>query len=160
MSEADNDTQAELAAWELLREARRERDEARALLMKIHGATCTMHTDEQRRKMRCPICLERERDEAIKQIHEEARDYELELRKLCEAYNDLAERNAKLKAYFIQKSDSAEQERDEAREQNTKLSDIAERAIGGLEFKYKLHCGADIQLGIRAELKQLKEGAK
>lgn len=51
-------------------------------------------------------------------------------------------------------------QRDEAREQNAKLRDIAERAIGGLEFKYKLHCGADIQLGIRAELKQLKEGAK
>lgn len=29
MNDEDNDTQAELAAWELLQEARRERDEAR-----------------------------------------------------------------------------------------------------------------------------------
>jgi hypothetical protein len=40
---------------------------------------------------------ESERDEAIKQIHEEARDYELQIRKLCEAYNDLGEQNAKLR---------------------------------------------------------------
>jgi len=31
MNDTDNDTQAELAAWELLAEARRERDEARLL---------------------------------------------------------------------------------------------------------------------------------
>jgi hypothetical protein len=31
-TDADNDTQCELAAWELLREARRERDELRAEL--------------------------------------------------------------------------------------------------------------------------------
>jgi len=39
----------------------------------------------------------RERDEAIKQIHEESRDYELQIKKLCEAYNDLGEQNAKLR---------------------------------------------------------------
>lgn len=61
---------------------------------------------------------------------------------------------------LLSENTELKRERDEAREQNAKLSDIAERAIGGLEFKYKLHCGADIQLGIRAELKQLKEGAK
>lgn len=49
-------------------------------------------------------------------------------------------------------------ERDEAREQNAKLSDIAERAVAGLESKYKLHSGEDIQLRIRDELNQLKEG--
>jgi hypothetical protein len=48
----------------------------------------------------------------------------------------------------------------EARYQNAKLRDIAERAVAGLEAKYKLHSGADIQLGIRDELNQLKEGAK
>jgi hypothetical protein len=41
-----------------------ERDEAREALMKIHNATCTLHTDSERSKIRCPICLERERDEA------------------------------------------------------------------------------------------------
>jgi len=54
---------------------------------------------------RCLICVMickrdraiRERDEAIKQIHEEARDYELQIKKLCEAYNDLGEQNAKLR---------------------------------------------------------------
>ena len=51
-----------------------------------------------------------------------------------------------------------ERERDEAREQNAKLRDIAERAVAGLEAKYKLHSG--IQLGIRVELDQLKEGGK
>jgi len=51
-------------------------------------------------------------------------------------------------------------ERDEAREQNAKLRDIAERAVAGLESKYKLHSGEDIQLRIRDELNQLKEGVK
>jgi hypothetical protein len=51
-----------------------------------------------------------------------------------------------------------ERERDEARERNAKLRDIAERAVAGLEAKYKLHSG--IQLGIRAELDQLTEGGK
>lgn len=158
--------QALCGATDEIEQLKRERDEARALLMKIHGATCTMHTDEQRRKMRCPICLERERDEVIKQIHEEARDYELELRKLCEAYNDLAERNAKLKAYFIQKSDSAEQERDEAREQNAKLREIAEKAIEYGEKNHNRSCdaisyggGCECDCGIEAlfaELDRLK----
>ena len=37
MSESDNDTQAELAAWELLREAERERDEARKQNAKLRN---------------------------------------------------------------------------------------------------------------------------
>jgi hypothetical protein len=33
--ESDNDTQAELAAWELLKEAREERDKAQALVREL-----------------------------------------------------------------------------------------------------------------------------
>jgi len=50
---------------------------------------------------------ESERDEAIKQIHEEARDYELQIKKLCEAYNDLGEQNAKLRAELDQLKEGA-----------------------------------------------------
>jgi hypothetical protein len=70
-------------------------------------------------------------EKAIKQIHEEARDYELQIRKLCEAYNDLGEQNAKLR-------------------------DIAEKAIVPLECD-----GVPWGAKLRAELDQLKqEGAK
>ena len=56
--------------------------------------------------------------------------------------------------------DMANEEADKLREQNAKLLDIAERVVAGLESKYKLHSGEDIQLRIRAELDQLKEDAK
>jgi predicted translin family RNA/ssDNA-binding protein len=36
--ESDNDTQAELAAWELLKEAREERDKAQALARELREA--------------------------------------------------------------------------------------------------------------------------
>jgi hypothetical protein len=78
--------------------------------------------------------LKQQRDEAIKQIHEEAMDYELQIKKLCEAYNDLGA-------------------------QNTKLRDIAENAIYELsswdDGKY-----SSTSTRLRAELEQLKEGAK
>jgi hypothetical protein len=45
-----------------------------------------------------------------------------------------------------------ERERDEAREQNAKLRDIAERAM--------LFCDMRMRDSLRAELDQLKEGAK
>jgi hypothetical protein len=105
------------------RKLERERDEARAeLSLKFQSVTIASGTisDLLKKSER----REREREEAIKQIHEEARDYESQIRKLCEAYNDLAERNAKLKAYFIQKSDSAERERDEA-QNNLKITQEA-----------------------------------
>lgn len=49
---------------------------------------------------------------------------------------------------------------EEYKKENAKLREIAERAVAGLEAKYKLHCGADIQLGIRAELEQIKGGGE
>lgn len=52
---------------EMREKAERERDEARETLMRIHGATCTLHTDSERSKIRCPICLKRERDDALEQ---------------------------------------------------------------------------------------------
>jgi hypothetical protein len=40
--ESDNDTQAELAAWELLKEAREERDKAQALVRELRDALNTL----------------------------------------------------------------------------------------------------------------------
>jgi hypothetical protein len=40
--ESDNDTQAELAAWELLKEARAERDKAQALVRELRDALNTL----------------------------------------------------------------------------------------------------------------------
>jgi hypothetical protein len=40
--ESDNDTQAELAAWELLKEARAERDKAQALARELRDALNTL----------------------------------------------------------------------------------------------------------------------
>jgi hypothetical protein len=82
---------------------------------------------------RCLICVMickrdraiRERDEAIKQIHEEARDYEMQ------------------------------KERDEAREQNAKLRDIAERAITAVALWAGSRTNSASEL--RAELEHLNE---
>ena len=52
-----------------------------------------------------------------------------------------------------------EQERDEAREENAKLRDIAERAINYLDQSYR-YGFADESSELRYELAQLKEGAK
>jgi len=71
----------------------------------------------------------RERDEAIKQIHEEARDYELQIKKLCEAYNDLGEQNAKLR-------------------------DIAERALNNTKLGLD---SIQRENQLRAELEELKQ---
>jgi hypothetical protein len=54
--------------------------------------------------------------------------------------------------------EATERERDEARKQNAALRDIAERAIDMLEFNAHSNHGTIVQL--RAELNQLKEGAK
>ncbi len=54
-----------------------------------------------------------------------------------------------------------ERERDEAREQNAKLRDIAERAIERIEREnWGITEVADFWKQLRAELDQLKEGAK
>lgn len=52
-----------------------------------------------------------------------------------------------------------EQERDEAMEKNTKLHDIAERAINYLDQSYR-DGFADEASELRVELAQIKEGAK
>ena len=44
-TERENDLQCELAAWELLREARRERDEARFLLKEAQSALDIIHLE-------------------------------------------------------------------------------------------------------------------
>jgi len=122
--------------------------------------------------------LERERDEARKEID----DIRKMLSESGEAIGngvhdfsiiEMVENIIQSKNYFIKKSDSAEWERDEAREENAKLLDIAERlsiCAEDLE-KYTWHCndqGCDCgrcklaieQKKLRAELEQLKEGAK
>jgi len=52
-----------------------------------------------------------------------------------------------------------ERERDEAREENAKLRNIAERAINYLDQSYR-DGFCDEASDLRAELNQLKEGAK
>jgi hypothetical protein len=74
---------------------------------------------------------------------------------------EMVENLLKSKDFFIRKSDSLQSERDEGREENGKLRDIAERAIemkeqevwgrSALSFSWKQ---------LRAELDQIKEGAK
>jgi hypothetical protein len=44
-TERENDLQCELAAWELLREATQERDEARFLLKQAQSALDTIHLE-------------------------------------------------------------------------------------------------------------------
>ena len=114
---------------------------------------------------RCLICVMickrdraiRERDEAIKQIHEEARDYELQIKKLCEAYNDLGEQNAKLKME-IEDTERAfiatENSWEKLIKENAKLREIAEKAITAVVLWAGSRTNSASKL--RAELDQLK----
>jgi len=84
--------------------------------------------------------LERERDEARTELEE---------------YRSIAEKIGATKA--VSERDKAVAERDGAREQNAKLSDIAERALNNTKL------GLDSiqrENQLRAELDQLKEVAK
>lgn len=64
-----------------------------------------------------------------------------------------------LKCVLLEEYKKLEQERDEAREQNAKLRDIAERAIELAVQYYDGPCERDAAK-LRAELDQLMEGAK
>ena len=64
-----------------------------------------------------------------------------------------------LKCVLLEEYKKLERERDEAREQNAKLYDIAERAIDLALAYYDGQCERD-GAKLRAELEQLKEGAK
>jgi hypothetical protein len=74
------------------------------------------------------------------------------IRELYEARELLASEKI-TRNHIIEKGVAIEQQRDEAREQNAKLRDIAEMAI-----EYVGHTA--VQEKLRAELDQLKEGAK
>lgn len=84
------------------------------------------------------LCREREAHNQTKRERDEARkhvEFRRELYKVQEQYLEKARR-----------------ERDDAMEQNAKLRDIAERA--------RLFCDMRMRDSLRAELDQLKEGAK
>jgi len=153
-TERENDLQCELAAWELLREARkdlefrrelykvqeecleaarRERDEARRQFENLKAAAIhTCHDQCQR-----PMCvLRRERDE---------------WRKKFELSVDAVEIAARLAR--------AESERDEALAQVKELIYISERAIALAEIDFE-----NDKFGVVSELRdgleRIKEGAK
>jgi len=84
--------------------------------------------------------------------------YERILRERDEAAALLAAEKATRNS-IIEKGVKTERERDEAREQNAKLRDIAERAINYLDQSYR-DGFCDEASDLRAELNQLKEGAK
>jgi|688.fasta_scaffold630217_2 hypothetical protein len=103
----------------------------------------------------------RERDEAREAWYEMQSSFERsrdEVEELIRERDELAALLAAEKAtrnLIIEKAVKTERERDEAREQNAKLRDIAERAIDDLRWFYESK--AD---GIISELDQIKEGAK
>jgi hypothetical protein len=136
----------------------RERDEARETLMRIHGATCTLHTDSERSKIRCPICLERERNEAMAlaswvgnrtiatPCRDSCRDHEIEgWKNKWECAVEMAAR--------------AENERDEVREKIKELIYIAERAIALAEIDFE-NDKFGVVSELRAGVEQIKEGWK
>jgi hypothetical protein len=81
---------------------------------------------------------------------------------------DAVVRNAKiadhpptrLAAILTVKCEKLERERDEAREENAKLRDIAKRAIEAIPFTEGYGEFSYAAAVLRAELNQLKEGAK
>ena len=105
-TDAENDTQCELAAWELLREARRERDEAREELAEWNDSALHVRQeyDDEQHCSCVPILrkllkdAERERDEARKELEE---------------YRSIAEKIGAKKA--VSEKEKAIRERDEAR---------------------------------------------
>lgn len=92
--------------------------------------------------------MERERDEAIKEIQEEVDFYTSDIQNICVAFNKLADQASLYKKECIN-----------AREQNAKLQDIVERAIEWL-IQEGDSVDEHFALLLRAELDQLKEGAK
>jgi hypothetical protein len=134
----ENDLQCELAAWELLREAKRERDEVRELHMNT--------------------LRERDKWEETARLYCQNSDYHREMREKAERERD--EARHKLELCMAANSDVARiaKERDEARQQNAKLRDIAEMAITAVVLWAGSRTNSASKL--RAELDKLKEGAK
>jgi chromosome segregation ATPase len=124
-------------------EALRERDEARDMVEKL--------TEQGLDLMDANRMLKRERDEAIQRRMETILQCELLKNERDEAREDLEFRRG---LYKVQEEylETARRERDEVREQNAKLRNVAERAIEDFN-------GCKAQQ-LRAELDQLKEGAK
>ena len=91
--------------------------------------------------------LERERDEARKHLKEIEEYGTEEINAAIDLRRNLAQTLVDL--------DDMQYQRDEAREQNAKLRDIAEKAIVPLECD-----GVPWGAKLRAELDQIKEGAK
>jgi hypothetical protein len=119
----------------------KERDEARELLAKalVRGDLALAETKKAKEELfwsdyQDKREMQRERDEARHKLE------------LCMAANSDVARIAK--------------ERDEERERNAKLSDIAKKAINYLGMKYRSWGFDEEATELRAELDQLKEGAK
>jgi hypothetical protein len=131
--------EADIVWPEFARKLERERDEARHKLELCMAANSDVariakERDEAREAWyQMQSSFERSRDEVERVIRErdEATTRRMETIMQCELY---------------------EQERDEAREQNAKLREIAERAM--------LFCDMRMRDSLRVELAQLKEGAK
>ena len=56
--ESDNDTQAELAAWELLKEARAERDKAQAIAAELLHALAGMEQYYRQHCINAPLFMQ------------------------------------------------------------------------------------------------------
>ena len=89
-TEMDNDTQFELAAWELLQEARRERDEAREEL--LEQARLLGMSSEREAK------LISDRDEAREKYDTLAVENMLEVNKICKERDEAIEILRQIKA--------------------------------------------------------------
>ena len=129
-TERENDLQCELAAWELLREARRERDEARTT---IEDAKRALNATDYEGILLAAMRVKEERDEA--------REWQnVKITKNGETHClgtliELLER------------------------ENAKLHDIVERAINYLDQSYR-DGFADEASDLRYELEQLTKEAK
>jgi len=102
--------------------------------------------------------LEQERDEALSQIAQAECRAERFCQERDEARTDLEFRRG---LYKVQEQylETARRERDEARVENAKLRDIANRAINYLNQSYR-DGFADEVSDLRYEIEQLKEGTK
>ncbi len=131
----------------------KERDEAReenAKLISIADmarAKLTALRTHQDRSIRELVSKERAVNSLLRQL-DKAREDVLQL-------HDIKRKHEHEELVAAQENDRLKLERDEAREQNAKLRDIAEKAIVPLECD-----GVPWGAKLRAELDQLKEGAK
>jgi hypothetical protein len=130
---------------EIIPKLQRERDEAIRQFENIQASSIhTCHDQCQR-----PMCvLRRERDEARKHLKEIEEYGTEEINAAIDLRRNLAQALVDL--------DDMQYQRDEAREQNTKLREIAERAINYLDQSYR-DGFSDEASDLRYELNQLKK---